>query len=113
MLFSLTNLKRRSVRDEDGELAVVPKLLHGRTHLKVVGQAIELFERQVGRPRSEYNSRDLEAIMGDYRLGRCIEACLMTRYAFVQPELSSLLSPEQLQGLAERGLTGPSEMRLA
>ncbi|HEY0070015.1 MAG TPA: hypothetical protein VGE04_08625, partial [Chloroflexia bacterium] len=73
MLFSLTNVKRRSVRDADGELAVVPRLLHGRASLKLVEQAIGVFEGYVGRPRGEYDSRALEAVMGDYRLGRCIE----------------------------------------
>ncbi|MDQ3928484.1 MAG: hypothetical protein M3328_04970 [Chloroflexota bacterium] len=66
------------MRDADGELAVVPKLLHGRAALKLVEQAIELFEGFAGRPRGDYDSRALEAVMGDYRLGRCIEACLLT-----------------------------------
>ena len=113
MLFSLSNLKRRSVRDPEGELCVVPKLLHGRSSLKLVEQAIDLFEAFVGKPRSEYDPRALEAVMGDYRLGRCIEACLLTRYSFVQPQLESLLSQEQIEGLVSRGLAGPSEMRFA
>ena len=37
MLFSLSNLKKRSTRDADGEQAVVPKLLHGRAALRQVG----------------------------------------------------------------------------
>jgi predicted nuclease of restriction endonuclease-like RecB superfamily len=113
MLFSLSNLKRRSVRDPEGELCVVPKLLHGRSVLKLIEQAIDLFESFVGKPRSEYDSRALEAVMGDYRLGRCIEACLLTRYSFVQPQLESVLTLEQLDTLRSRGLTGPSEMRFA
>src|SRR5438270_11049294 len=113
MLFSLANLKRRSVRDPEGELCVVPKLLHGRSTSKWVEQAIDLFEAFVGKPRSEYDTRALEAVMGDYRLGRCIEACLLTRYAFVQPQLESLLSAEQIEMLVSRGLFGPSEMRFA
>lgn len=113
MLFSLPNLKRRSVRDPDGELAVVPKLLHGRTALKLLEQAIAVFEDYVGRPRSEYDSRDLEAVMGDYRLGRCIEACLLTRYSFVQPQIESVLPAEQLEALGEKGISGPSDLRFA
>src|SRR4051794_7201984 len=113
MLFSLSNLKRRSVRDPEGELCVLPKLLHGRSTLKLVEQAIDLFESFVGKPRSEYDSRALEAIMGDYRLGRCIEACLLTRYSFVQPQLDSLLSQEQIEALQSRDLSSPSEMRFA
>ena len=99
MLFSLSNLKRRSVRDTDGELAVVPKLLHGRTALRLIEQAVEVFEGYMGRPRSEYDTRALEAVMGDYRLGRCIEACLLTRYSFVQPGMDSVLSPEQTEAV--------------
>jgi predicted nuclease of restriction endonuclease-like RecB superfamily len=113
MLFSLSNLKRRSVRDPEGELCVVPKLLHGRSTLKLVEQAIDLFDSFTGKPRSEYDPRALEAVMGDYRLGRCIEACLLTRYAFVQPQLDSLLFQEQVEGLVSRGLAGSSEMRFA
>ncbi len=113
MLFSLANLKRRSVRDLDGELAVVPKLLYGRAVLNLVGQAIEQFEEYVGKPRSEYDSRSLEAVMGDYRLGRCIEACLMTRYSFVQPCLEDLLDGEQLDALASKGISTSSDLRFA
>src|SRR4051794_40273816 len=113
MLFSLSNLKRRSVRDPDGELAVVPKLLHGRSTLKLVEQAIDLFESFVGKPRSEYDSRALEAVMGDYRLGRCIEACLLTRYSFLQPQMSDVLTEEQLGALQSHGLATPSDIRFA
>jgi predicted nuclease of restriction endonuclease-like RecB superfamily len=113
MLFSLANVKRRSVRDPDGELAVVPKLLHGRTALKLLEQAIEVFEGYAGKPRSQYSPRALEAVLSDYRLARCVEACLLTYYAFVQPRLEDVLSPEQLQALQDAGLAGPSDLRLA
>ncbi|HYO49192.1 MAG TPA: DUF790 family protein [Chloroflexia bacterium] len=113
MLFSLANLKKRSVRDPDGEQAVVPKLLHGRAALKLLDQAICAFDSHLGRPRSEYDGRDLEAVMGDYRLGRCVEACLLTRYSFVQPQLSGILSPEHVAALAEKGLAEPSALRFA
>ena len=113
MLFSLTNLKRRSVRDPDGELAVVPKLLHGRTAVKLVEQAIEVFDSYVGRTRAEYDPRALEAVMSDYRLARCIEACLLTYYSFVQPGFSDLLSPGEIAALAGRGFASPTDLRLA
>jgi predicted nuclease of restriction endonuclease-like RecB superfamily len=113
MLFSLSNLKRRSVRDPEGVLCVVPKLLHGRSVLKLVEQAIDVFDSFAGKARNEYDPRALEAVLGDYRLGRCIEACLLTRYSFVQPQLDSLLSQEQIEGLVSRGVAGPSEMRFA
>src|SRR5215813_4028826 len=113
MLFSLSNLKRRALRDPEGNQAIMPKLLHGRSTLKLVEQAIDHFESFVGKPRSEYDSRALEAIMGDYRLGRCIEACLLTRYVFIQPQLDSVLSQEQIDALQARSLSGPSEVRFA
>lgn len=113
MLFSLSNIKRRSVRDADGEMAVVPKLLHGRAPLKLLEQAISTFEGFVGRPRGEYDARALESVMGDYRLARCVEACLLTCYAFQQPQLDNVLSGEQITALAERGLSTPSDLRLA
>ncbi|MFL5733083.1 MAG: DUF790 family protein [Chloroflexia bacterium] len=113
MLFSLAHVKRRSVRDPDGEIAVVPKLLHGRTAVKLLEQSLEVFESSVGRPRSEYSPRTLEAVLSDYRLARCVEACLLTCYAFVQPRMEDVLSPEQVEALRERGLTGPSDLRLA
>src|SRR5207244_4745077 len=105
--------KRRSLRDPDGELAVIPKLLHGRSALRLVEQTLEVFEGYVACPRSEYDPRALEAVMSDYRLARCIEACLLTCYAFVQPQLDSLLSVEQIAALVERGLASPSDIRLA
>ncbi|HST06010.1 MAG TPA: DUF790 family protein, partial [Chloroflexia bacterium] len=113
MLFSLSNLKKRSTRDADGEQAVVPKLLHGRAAMRQLGQAIELFEGFVGQPRSEWDTRLLEAIMGDYRLGRCIEACLLTGYSFIQPSFASVLPPEQVTSLSAQGISGPSDVRFA
>ncbi len=113
MLFSLSNLKRKSVRDADGEFAIVPKLLHGRAALKLLEQAIEVFAESIGKPRSEYDAHKLEDVLGDYRLGRCIEACLLTRYGFVQPQVGSLLSASQLAALSERGLFSPADARLA
>ncbi|MBF6613416.1 MAG: DUF790 family protein [Chloroflexi bacterium] len=101
------------MRDVDGELAIVPKLLHGRAALKLLEQAIVVFEGSVGKPRSEYDARKLEDVLGDYRLGRCIEACLLTRYGFVQPQLSSILSASELAALSRRGLTSPADMRSA
>jgi predicted nuclease of restriction endonuclease-like RecB superfamily len=113
MLFSLTNLPKRSLRDEDGALAVVPRLLKGRTAAGLVRQAIEHMEGSLGVPRGEFDARALEAIMGNYRIARCIEACLMTHYSFKQPVIESLLSPEELEVLGERGLADPSSLRLA
>ncbi len=113
MLFSLTNVKRRGVRDADGELAVVPKLLYGRAALKLVEQAIDVFEGFVGRPRGEYDSRALEAVMGDYRLGRCIEACLLTCYSFAQPSMSDVLTAGEAAALQAGGLDSPGAVRLA
>lgn len=113
MLFSLTNLKRRSVRDPDGELAVIPKLLHGRASIRELEQAIDSVDAQVGKPRSEYSTGALEAIMGDFKLGRCIESCLFTRYSFSQPTFDDILTPEQQAALANLGIKDASAVRFA
>lgn len=113
MLFSLANIRRRSVRDADGELAVVPKLLHGRAATRLVEQAITLFDACVGQTRAEYDVRALEAVMGDYRLGRCVEGCLSVWYSFAQPEIDDLLTADELQTLEASGLASPSALRLA
>lgn len=101
------------MRDPDGELAVVPKLLHGRASLRLVEQTTKLFDAGVGQTRGEYDVRALEAVMGDYRLGRCIEACLLTWYSFVQPGIGDLLTADELQLLEAAGLASPSALRLA
>jgi predicted nuclease of restriction endonuclease-like RecB superfamily len=113
MLFSLSNLKKRSTRDADGEQAVVPKLLHGRAALRQVGQALELFEGFVGKARSECDTRLLEGVMGDYRLGRCIESCLLAYYSFVQPSFENVLSAEEVAALAAHRISGPADVRYA
>lgn len=113
MLFPLPNIRKRSVRDPDGELAVVPRLLHGRAALRLVEQSIDLFDASVGVRYGDYDVRGLEAIMGDYRLGRCIEACLLTWYSFVQPGIEMLLSPGELEALSSRELLSPTLLRLA
>src|SRR5437868_3960804 len=100
MLFSLTSLKKRSTRDEDGHLAVVPKLLHGRSALRQLEQAVALFESYVAKAHSECDTRVLETIMGDYRLGRCIEVCLLTHYAFSQPSFEEVIPPDQVATLS-------------
>ncbi|MDQ6694528.1 MAG: DUF790 family protein, partial [Chloroflexota bacterium] len=73
---------------------------------------LELFQSFVGKPRNEYDGRVLEAAMGDYRLGRCVEACLLTRYSFVQPQIGDLLAPEHIASLASLGIATPSYLRL-
>src|SRR6476469_3080410 len=103
MLFSLTNLKRRSTRDPDGELAVIPKLLHGRAAIRELEQAIDTVDAQVGKPRSEYDPRALESIMGDFKLGRCIESCLFTLYSFSQPNFDDVLEYEHRSCLTTLG----------
>ena len=113
MLFSLSNLKRRTVRDPDGEFAVIPKLLHGRSAIRELEQAIDLFEASVGKPRSDYDTHHMEAVMGDYRLGRCIEACLFTRYSFRQPTFEDALSLEQIESLKAHGIESASDVRFA
>jgi predicted nuclease of restriction endonuclease-like RecB superfamily len=101
------------VRDPDGEMAVVPKLLHGRAALREIEQAITVVHESLGMPRSEYDGRRLEAVMGDYRLGRCIEACLFTRYSFVQPGFEDVLTAEQAAALKEQGIESASGVRFA
>ncbi len=113
MLFSLANLKRRTLRDPDDELLIVPKLLHGRAALKLLEQVIGVFEEYVGRPRSDYDPGALEGVMGDYRLGRCIEACMLTRFSFEPPTLESILPAEEIASLVENGLDSPTSLRLA
>ncbi len=113
MLFSLTNLKRRTVRDPYGEFAVVPKLLHGRAALRELEQATNLCEDSVGKMRSEYDTGALEAVMGDYRLGRCVEACLFTRYSFVQPTFADVLTAAQIAALKGQGIESASDVRFA
>ncbi|MEO5951782.1 MAG: DUF790 family protein, partial [Chloroflexia bacterium] len=113
MLFSLTNLKRRSTRDPDGELAVIPRLLHGRAAIRELEQAIDSVDAQVGKPRSEYSTGALEAIMGDFKLGRCIESCLFTRYSFSQPNFDDILEYEQQVLLTNLGIKDASGVRFA
>ena len=50
----------------------------------------------MGKARSECDMRLLEGVMGDYRLGRCIESCLLAYYSFVQPSFESVLSAEEV-----------------
>ena len=67
----------------------------------------------MGKPRSEYDHRALEAVLSDYRLARCVEACLLRYYAFVQPQFGDVLTADQIAMLNEKGLAAPSDLRLA
>lgn len=113
MLFPLANIRRRSVRDPDGEFVVVPKLLYGRAASRLVEQAIAVFDEAAGKARDEYDAQTLEAVMGDYRLGRCIEACLLAWYAFEQPGMGDLLAVGEQEALQARDIASPSLLRFA
>lgn len=91
----------------------MPKLLHGRAASRLVEQAIAVFDEAAGKVRDEYDAQALEAVMGDYRLGRCIEACLLAWYVFEQPGMGDLLAVGEQEALQTRGIASPSQLRFA
>jgi predicted nuclease of restriction endonuclease-like RecB superfamily len=118
MPFPLTDLRRRYGRSgvAGGPPDVRPYLLAGKelpAQRERLQEVVAWYQSQVGRRQAEVDFDDLARVAGDYRLARCLGACLQTSFKFAPrpfDEALGALGPRRRT--PETGPTGPSELRL-
>src|SRR5918997_3756678 len=74
------------------------------------------FGGRVGHRQSEVDLDDLARVAGDYRLARCLSACLLPSFRFAARPLDEALAeygPAVLEAAAAAGVRSPSDLRLA
>src|SRR5436189_1508138 len=107
MPFPLPDLKRSYGRSgsRDGAPDVRPYLLIGRelaAQRPRLEAAIVWFAHRSGSPRSAVSPDDLAQLVGDYRLARCLAACLQASFRFTPQPFEQVV--EQTLGPAARSV---------
>ncbi|HEX2036113.1 MAG TPA: DUF790 family protein [Chloroflexota bacterium] len=119
MPFSLPDLKRSYGRGgfSGGPSDVRPYLLDGRELVKQrrrLQAVIDWHQAHCGRRRAEMDFDELAQVAGDYRLARCLHACLQATYRYEPPTFAGTMhelaaDPGHVHAL---GIDSPSDLRL-
>lgn len=127
MPFPLTDLKRSYGRGgaAGGPADVRPYLLAGRELGAQRGRLQDVIAwhvQRVGRRRQELDPDEIPQLAGDYRLARCLAACLQVSFRFVAPPFDGAVAAaggsddgelgSRRQRLAEADVHSSSELRL-
>src|SRR5258706_5442099 len=75
MRLALRDVKK-TVRRRDGVAFVTPYLLRPRERLRELEALVALHEAWIGRARATFPTERAAELVGDYRLARCLVACL-------------------------------------
>jgi|GEM_PF-1157604 len=117
MPFALPDLKRSYGRSgrAGGPPEVRPFLLAGRElerHRPALEAVLRWYAAHAGRRRADCDFDELAGAAGDYRLARCLAACLSSVYAFEPPPFAAVAGEPAVQALAARGIDSPGALRL-
>lgn len=112
MRLALTDVKK-SITRHAGQRYVVPFLLRPSERTRELAALIELYESWLGRPRAGFPLDRPAELIGDYRLARCLEACLGEWYAWQSSAWPGSVAPAVADALAGQGIASPSALRLA
>ncbi len=112
MRLALRDVKK-TVRRRDGVAFVTPYLLRPRERLRELEALVALHEAWIGRARATFPTERAAELVGDYRLARCLVACLGEWYEWRAPAWPGAASEAEAAALAARELTSPSQLRLA
>jgi len=112
MRLALRDVKK-TVRRRDGVAFVTPYLLRPRERLREIEALVALHEAWIGRARATFPTERAAELVGDYRLARCLAACLGEWYEWRAPAWPGAASEAEAAALAARELTSPSQLRLA
>src|SRR5260221_384536 len=84
MRLALRDVKK-TVRRRDGVAFVTPYLLRPRERLRELEALVALHEAWIGRARATFPTERAAELVGDYRLARCLVACLGEWYEWRGP----------------------------
>jgi predicted nuclease of restriction endonuclease-like RecB superfamily len=112
MRLALAEVRKRIVRRE-GRTLVSPYLLRPGELTAELDALIQLYEAFLGHPYHTFPEDRSPALIGDYRLARCLTTCLTEWYEWRSPEWPKDASPPEQAALASAGLASPGDLRLA
>src|SRR5258706_11887086 len=84
MRLALRDVKK-TVRRRDGVAFVTPYLLRPRERLRELEALVAMHEAWIGRARATFPTERAAELVGDYRLARCLVACLGEWYEWRGP----------------------------
>jgi predicted nuclease of restriction endonuclease-like RecB superfamily len=111
MRFALGEVKKRVTR-HNGDVWVAPYLLAPRERTRDLEALIQLFEAYVGQPRGLFPEERPAELIGDYRLARCLMACLLEWYNWLSPEWPGPVVESESNALTAAGISSASDLRL-
>jgi predicted nuclease of restriction endonuclease-like RecB superfamily len=112
MRFALGEVKKRVTR-HNGDVWVAPYLLAPRERTHDLEALLQLFEAYVGQPRGMFPEERPAELIGDYRLARCLVACLLEWYDWLSPEWPGPVAESESNALTSAGIYSTSDLRLA
>ncbi len=112
MRLALSDIKK-TFAHRDGQAYVIPRLLRPRELLSALESLIALHESFVGHERAGFPTERAAELVGDYRLARCLVACLGEWYEWRSPPWPGAASEREQGALAALGISSPTSLRLA
>src|SRR5260221_1115719 len=104
---------RKTGRRRDGVAFVTPYLLRPRERLRELEALVALHEAWIGRARATFPTERAAELVGDYRLARCLVACLGEGYEWWAAAWPGAASEAEAVAVTARELPSPSRLRLA
>ena len=112
MRLALADVPKRFSR-RDGPVTVAPRLLRLRDAGESLAALIGLYESSLGLTRADFPEDRPAQIVGDVRLARCLNACLLDWYAWAGAPWPQPAAQDEAESLARLGIDGASGLRLA
>lgn len=110
MRVALSDVKK-TISRKYGAPRLIPYLLRPGDRTRELEALIALYDTWPGHPRALWPEDRVAELIGDYRLARCLETVLAEWYAWQSPAWPE--SGDVAAALAARGITTPSQLRLA
>ena len=112
MRLGLAEVKKRVLRRQ-GEAYLVPQLLRAGEWRAEMDTLIGLFESWLGRERGAFPVDRPAELIGDYRMARGLVTVLSEWYSWEAPAWPGPATNAEDAALAARGISSPSQLRLA
>src|SRR5260221_4087397 len=104
---------KKTVRRRDGVAFVTRYLLRPRERLRELEALVALHEAWIGRARATFPTERAAELVGDYRLARCLVACLGEWYEWRVAPLTGPAGGLEAAALLPRRRPSPRPVALA
>ena len=112
MRLALADIKK-TISRRGGVTQITPYLLRPGELTGEIAALIALYESWLGRERGSFPVDRAAALIGDYRLARCLTNCLAEDYEWRSPAWPGAASDDEAAALASRAIHTPGYLRLA